>query len=508
MAIIGSDLITVFLTCICALAVGFYVYVTRNFKYWKNLGVKHLEPSFPFGNFGKCTFLRQSIHEFLDQIYYEGKEEKMVGFYVLDRPYIMLRDPELLRSVFIKDFNLFTNKLMSNNKSDPFGTHALFLMESPPWKKIRQNMSPMFTSGKLKKNFDLMLSICKDLDTYLNSVGVNDQIAKPIEIQEVLLKLMTDIIGITAYNIKFNSLTNSESPFQKFGKLQFESRPFRYIQLLSIFFVPAWRIFTKAQFFYVGTKFFEDTFLHIVDERIQSGDKKNDFVDWVIDMLKNEEVDDKSDIKVKRRSWMVQLSQVFTGGFETSSTTTSFALYLVAMHSEVQQRLRDELTHAVEKNGKLTYDVVTNAPYLNMVVREVLRMYPLITWVDRLPDVDYTFPGTNVTIKKGTPVIYPIRSMHMDPKYFPEPEKFDPERFSDENKGQIVPFSYAPFSEGPRNCIGGRLGLLQVKLAVAYFVVNYQLSPCGKTPIPLKNSSVNAFMHPHGDVYLDLLKIA
>ena len=93
-------------------------------------------------------------------------------------------------------------------------------------------------------------------------------------------------------------------------------------------------------------------------------------------------------------------------------------------------------------------------PYLNMVTYESLRMFSILPWLDRLAENDYHLLGTNIIIKKGTPVILPMRAVHMDPKYFSDPEKFDPERFSDENKKNIQPFTYFPFGEGPRNCIG------------------------------------------------------
>ena len=89
-----------------------------------------------------------------------------------------------------------------------------------------------------------------------------------------------------------------------------------------------------------------------------------------------------------------------------------------------------------------------------MVCSEGLRKYPLLHFLDRESENDYTFPDTNVTIDKGTPIIIPMSALHMDPKYFPNPEVFDPERFSTENRKRILPFTYFPFGEGPRNCIG------------------------------------------------------
>lgn len=119
-----------------------------------------------------------------------------------------------------------------------------------------------------------------------------DEIAKPLEIRETCAKLMTDVIGITSYNIKFDSLKDPEAPFRKFGKALVRSQLLRYFQFASILFVPALRSITNAKFFDIGTEFFEKTFSQIVDERIKSGEKKNDFVDLIIEVLNNEDTNE------------------------------------------------------------------------------------------------------------------------------------------------------------------------------------------------------------------------
>lgn len=95
-----------------------------------------------------------------------------------------------------------------------------------------------------------------------------------------------------------------------------------------------------------------------------------------------------------------------------------------------------------------------------MVVHETMRKYPILPYIDRVPDENYTFSGTNVTIDKGVPVIIPVRPLHMDPKFFPNPYKFDPERFSETNKNNITSGTYLPFGDGPRNCIGKDYSLI------------------------------------------------
>lgn len=85
---------------------------------------------------------------------------------------------------------------------------------------------------------------------------------------------------------------------------------------------------------------------------------------------------------------------------------------------------------------------------------ETLRKYPVLTSLAREVLENYTFKGTNVTIPKGTKVWLPIFAIQRDPDIYPDPEKFDPERFSDEAVAARHPMSYLPFGDGPRNCIG------------------------------------------------------
>ena len=85
---------------------------------------------------------------------------------------------------------------------------------------------------------------------------------------------------------------------------------------------------------------------------------------------------------------------------------------------------------------------------------ETLRKYPLATFLNRKSATKYTFEETGFTVDEGVAILVPVAALHYDPKYFPNPENFDPERFSDENKHKIVPYTYLPFGDGPRNCIG------------------------------------------------------
>lgn len=101
---------------------------------------------------------------------------------------------------------------------------------------------------------------------------------------------------------------------------------------------------------------------------------------------------------------------------------------------------------------------------------ETLRKYPAAAFLGRRCTKDYKVEGTDVVLEKGCKLFIPVMGLHHDDEYFPEPEKFDPERFSDENKRHIKPFTYLPFGEGPRNCIGAFSGSYKVfGLVILFF---------------------------------------
>ncbi|KAJ4432911.1 hypothetical protein ANN_15168, partial [Periplaneta americana] len=202
-------------------------------------------------------------------------------------------------------------------------------------------------------------------------------------------------------------------------------------------------------------------------------------------------------------------------GFETSSSTMCFALYELALQPNLQERLRTEILEVMEKyDNEVTYDGIQEMKYLDMVVSgkltylikraangyrlmllmlsdmdETLRKYPILPFLDRKNMKDYDLPhpsgkGT-VTIPAGTGVYIPLLGTQYDPDIFPDPDRFDPERFSEQNKNSFNSYAYLPFGEGPRFCIGKRFGLMQTKTGLIHLFSRYEVSPCKETPVPL-----------------------
>ncbi|GBM43396.1 Cytochrome P450 6j1 [Araneus ventricosus] len=106
------------------------------------------------------------------------------------------------------------------------------------------------------------------------------------------------------------------------------------------------------------------------------------------------------------------------------------------------------------------------------------RSVPL---TERLAVSEYKLGETGITIPKGMIISIPVYAMHKDSKFFPDPEKFDPDRFIQKEKSKREQYTYLPFGAGPRNCIGMRFALVEIKVCLAYILANYKISKCSQS---------------------------
>jgi len=175
----------------------------------------------------------------------------------------------------------------------------------------------------------------------------------------------------------------------------------------------------------------------------------------------------------------------FFAGFDTSSTLMCFAAHELAVHQDIQKRLREEIQQHTEGNDEISYESLSKMSYMDMVISETLRKYPPVIFLDRLCVKKYELPPSqpgckNVIVEPDNVLMFPAYALHRDPKYFPNPEKFDPERFSEKNKDNILPYTYLPFGLGPRKCIGNRFALMETKILIAHLLQKFTLKTIEK----------------------------
>jgi cytochrome P450 len=149
-------------------------------------------------------------------------------------------------------------------------------------------------------------------------------------------------------------------------------------------------------------------------------------------------------------------------------------------------RLYEEVKSAVDANGEINYEMLAKLPYLDAVISETLRLYPPARRLDRETTTVYKLADTGIELYKGQVVHIPVYALHHSEEYYPNAERFNPDRFLPENRHQITPYTYLPFGGGPRNCIGMRFALMEAKLGLAQIVQRYRFVRSPNTDVPLK----------------------
>ncbi len=168
--------------------------------------------------------------------------------------------------------------------------------------------------------------------------------------------------------------------------------------------------------------------------------------------------------------------QLLVAGHETSSNGLSWLLYLLSQQPECLERVREEF-YAVLGDAPLTFSDVPRLEFATQVIQEGLRLYPPFWMIDRMAVADDRVG--DLEIPAGSTVIVYVYGAHHAPRYWENPEHFDPERFTKAKQKLQTPFTHLPFGGGPRGCIGSNYAMLQVLMILSDLLRKYdfELTP-------------------------------
>lgn len=436
------------------------LWIWRKKHYWKHNNIPYL-PSTPLiGNFKEYFRFKKSFPDVMVELYNSEKMKKFpfFGIHIFYKPVLLIKDRELIKRILVKDFNHFSDRLATaDKKNDKVGYYNPFVMRMPEWKKMRQTMTHAFTSAKMKKSFSLVNAIGSEMNDLLLS---EEKSTFTIEAHDICSRYTIDIVGSVGFGIQGNALKDPNSGLRESGRSIVAPNKLRAIEFGCCFFLSELVGFLRCKYLSRSTnKFLSDIIPKVVEEREKSGEIRNDFISHLISKKKEDKDKPeagKGDFVFRGDVIVGQAGAYLIAGFETTSSTLSFGLFELAKNQEIQNRLKDEIKDMLfENDGEINYEAVQKMEYLHMVFSEISRMYPSVPHLDRICAHDYSLePFSDFVIKKGTPVIIPSFAIQRDPNYFSNPNKFDPERFSVENKKNILPYTLLSFGVGPRSCVG------------------------------------------------------
>ncbi|CAH2061692.1 unnamed protein product, partial [Iphiclides podalirius] len=439
------------------------------------------------------------------EIYDQFPHEKVVGVFRMTTPCLFLRDLDVIKQVLIKDFDYFSDRGVS--VGDKGLSNNIFHADTDKWRVLRNRFTPIFSSGKLK-NMMYLLDECGDKFTlYLKEQCLTK---REHDVHPLLQRYTMAAISACAFGLDIDTFKEKIDIWEKIDKLI--TTP-TFVDELDMMFPGVLKKMNMEVFPTYLSGFFRQVVATVIAQRNGVPSNRRDFMDLILELRQQGKIhstrryDDSEQIAVELTEDVIAaLAFVFyAAGYETSARTMTHMLYELAQNLEIQNKLVAEVDEVLKKHeGKITYETLNDMHYMKKVLDETLRKYPVVDPLQRRAQADYKIPGTDVTVKKDQIVLISILSIQRDAKYYPNPEKFDPERFSAENASSRHACAYLPFGCGPRNCIGMRFGQVQSFICLARLLSKFRVEPCNKTPPTIQFVAKRAILGAEG-IYLNII---
>nr|BBE49548.1 cytochrome P450 monooxygenase [Adoxophyes honmai] len=494
------------------------LYFRNVYSKFSNYGIKHDRPVPLLGNMTGALFRITHFVDVLHNLYKAYPEERFVGNYEFMKPIVVVRDLELIKKITVKDFEHFLDHRNILKKDvEPLFSRTLLVLKGQEWKDMRSTLSPAFTSSKMKHMLPFIVEVGNRMVSSLKE-KLQKAEGQPIdiEVKDLSTRFANDVIASCAFGLRVDSHAEPDNEFFKMGDKSSNVGFWAIMKFIVYNLMPSLAKKMKMSIFTHEVAAF---FMHIVLSSMKDREAHNilrpDMIHLLMEAKKGQlKHEDKADEdanagfatvdestvgkKTVDKVWsdtdlVAQAALFFLAGYETVSTAMAFFLYELAVNPEVQDKLAQEIKeHEALTGGKFDYNSIQKMPYMDMCISELLRLWPPAVATDRVCNKEYNLGRPNdkaakdYIMKKDDVLHIPIYAIHRDPAYFPEPHKFDPERFSEENKHKIQPFTYMPFGLGPRNCIGSRFALCEVKVMVYQLLQHMKVEPSEKTTIPVQ----------------------
>ncbi|KAK5641862.1 hypothetical protein RI129_010409 [Pyrocoelia pectoralis] len=470
--------------------------------YWKEKGIPYLKPWPLIGNMGSIILRQREVSHITQDIYNAFPSSRYIGIYQFRKPTLFIRDPELIRLITIKSFNSFPeHSLFCNDENDVPKNKGLFSLGGKSgWLEMRKKLNGGFSPSKMKDMFGIINESVDTLIDYLEERG-DDSV---VDTKDVFSRLNCNIILSTIFGIECNCLKELDNALFLIGNEVNDYASWRFIRIFSTVIS-----MSLTKFFNIGLTrpYIGKYFLQVIKDSLTKRKRNKVYRADMIDFMLDNKTEDDEHLNTKKPNlredeMVMQLFGFFIGGFDAISALLAYSTYELAVNQEIQNRLKREVEEMSET--QFTYENLMSMKYLDMFVSEVLRKWPIAVFIDRKCTEKYVIQPeqgneSGLLLEPGIVCWIPIYAIHRDPKYYPEPEKFDPERFSDENKHQINRSVYFPFGAGPRTCIASKFSIYVCKLVLVRILQVYQILKCGEeTKPPSDVSKIVIFLSGSG----------
>lgn len=468
------------------LVVAYIVKLKADYKLFESLNIPGPKPVMVFGSIGE--FRDKNPLDVFKQ--WRQKYGNIFGFFEGFTPSLVVNCPEMAKQILVKHFDKFHERPLCNPFVYTPDESSLLNTSGVEWKRQRSIVATALNSVSMP----LMTErVNKTGDNFFEKVSQqNKQNPDGFDVTGLVDRYSLDAFADACFDYQAGSLDDEDALLYRFMKEFNHSaaadNPVAGLARVYPSLTPFLQLFdTKHK--QIHTENLENIKEHIADKRMKYSqspkDEQRNFLGQVI----NGTFFDRDEYGIYRRRQLKDseiighLNSLIGGGIGTLNACLSFVIHMLAMNPAAQQKAAQEVIKICGYDKSPSYEDIKKMEYLQMVMYETLRLLPCAPGVTRTCTQDCEING--VRIKKDVVVRIMTCTIYSDEKYFPEPEKFVPERFSPEEDNKRHSFSFLPYGQGPRMCPGLKFSELQIKVALVKLLQKYTIKPCSKTVDPL-----------------------
>ncbi|HIA12895.1 MAG TPA: cytochrome P450 [Flavobacteriales bacterium] len=401
-------------------------------------------------------FLTRTAKEFQDLSYFK----------VLNLHMYYLCKPEYVQHV-LQENNKNFYKSVKYKFLKLFLGQGLLTSEGEFWLKQRRLAQPAFHKHKIASFAETMTGDASDMMAeWEKGIEKGNDV---VDMHREMMALTLRIVGKTllSKDLKTSSIDIDTSLGYLIADI--------FKRVHSVFDIPLWVPIPRNIGFKKARKVLDDVINKIIDDRLsgaETGACLSDRQEDLLSMLIGAEDEDTGE-KMPKEQLRDEVMTIFVAGHETTANALTWTLYLLSTHSSVMTKLKAELDEVLDGRTPGLEDS-RSLKYTTQVIEESMRLYPPAWIIERTAIGDDKIG--DYEISKGDQMIMSPYVMHRDPKYWKEPNTFDPERFSEEGSKERDRYCYFPFGGGPRYCIGANFAMLEMQLVLASICQNYSFS--------------------------------
>jgi cytochrome P450 len=375
----------------------------------------------------------------------------------------VFNDPALIKHVLVDNAAKYRKGLGLAQAKRALGD-GLLTSEGDRWAAQRKVLQPSFQAKRIAEQADLVAAEAADWVDRLSAQAGHGV----VDITAEMTKLTLGVLGQTLLDADLHGFAGIGHSFEAVqDQAMFE--------MVSLGLLPLWLPLPKQLRFRRAQRRLAEVVDALIAQRSQRGGPDgNDALSRLLTAIQAEPAE------VRRQRSHEQLTTLLLAGHETTASTLSWAFHLLDEHPQVARRMREE-AFSVLGDRRPGFDDLTRLPYTTMVLEEVMRLYPPVWILPRAAEVDDQVDGHR--IPAGSDVIVSPYLMHRNPRYWPDPERFVPERFDRARAAGRPRYSYLPFGAGPRVCIGSNLAMMEAVFVLSTVVRRLELRKLPGRPV-------------------------